>query len=552
MLTHLTVQHFVLIDKLDLAFDRGLSVFTGETGAGKSILLDALSLVLGARGETRFVRKGESQAIISATFQINKNHPVYSLLAEQGLEAEDDLIIRRTLSADGKSKAFINDQPVGLSLLKTVGEYLVEIHGQFATHSLLNPVTHRLTLDNYAGLLKELSAVQKAWHLWQERKKERQELEENLTRQAGDEAYLQECVDELNALHPKVGEEEVLTTRRSTLINAEKLGEALKNVQNVIDEEERGIIALTGHLRFNLEQAEKLDEAQITPLLEQADVAENALAEISQKVERLLADMGDENELTEIDDRLFALKDIARKHHVTLDELPELAQKLQDQLNQITHSEEEKARLMRLEEEARLVYLEEAKTLSKARHQAAEKLKEAVSEELPALKLEKARFVAEVKDLSEDEASENGLNQITFLIATNKGADLMPLHKCASGGELARIMLALKVNLKQTDDLTLIFDEIDTGISGATASAVGERLARLGAKHQTLVVTHSPQVAGCGKHHYRVTKEENEETTLTLVQKLSPSERVEEVARLLSGAHITEAAKATAKELLNG
>ena len=547
MLTHLTVQHFVLSDKLDLSFDRGLSVFTGETGAGKSILLDALSLVLGARGESRFVRKNEKQATISATFHLNKNHPVHNVLSEQGLESEEDLILRRTLSNDGKSKAFINDQPVGLNLLKTVGEMLVEIHGQFATHSLLNPATHRLTLDKYGDLGNEVNAVQKAWHTWQEKKQKRQELEESLTRQAGNETYLQQCVDELNKLRPKIGEEELLTKRRSILMNAEKLGENLKNIQLLTDEEEQGLLALMTRLRFYLEQAERLNEDEIKPLLDEADAAENALSEISQKVERLMADMGDENELTQIDDRLFALRDVARKHHVSLDELPELTEKLQKELNQIVHSEDEKTHLMRQEEEARLDYFEKAKKLTRERQKAAQKLERGVVAELPDLKLEKARFSVQIK---EAEPSEAGIDQITFMIATNKGMDLMPLHKCASGGELARIMLALKVNLNESDGLTLIFDEIDTGISGATASAVGERLARLGENHQTLVITHSPQVAGCGKHHYCVSKKENENATITSVQKLIPSERVEEVARLLSGAHITEAARATAQELL--
>lgn len=546
MLTHLTVQHFVLIDKLELSFDKGLSVFTGETGAGKSILLDALSLVLGARGEARFVRKGEKQAVISTTFRLNKTHPVYQILEEQGLESDEDLILRRTLSVDGKSKAFINDQPVGLGLLKQVGETLVEIHGQFATHNLLNPATHCTILDTYGHLEKEVRNVQKAWHLWQERSKERLALEKDLAHQAGNEAYLQECVDELSKLNPKVGEEEILTKRRAILMNAEKMGENLKNIQSLTDEEERGVLALIARLRFYLEQAERLNELEISPLLEQVDIAENSLAEISGKVERLLNNLGDENELTEIDDRLFALRDVARKHHVTLDELTEVAQKLQKELDQIVHSEDEKVRLMRAEEEAKMNYFEDAKKLTFVRQKIAKQLEKGVISELPDLKLEKARFQVEIK---ENEPSENGVDQVTFMIATNKGSDLLALNKCASGGELARIMLALKVNLNAGNQ-TLIFDEIDTGISGATASAVGERLARLGENNQTLVITHSPQVAGCGKNHYRVIKRDVENATTTSVQKLTPSDRVEEVARLLSGAHITEAARTTAQELL--
>ena len=468
------------------------------------------------------------------------------MLSEQGLESDEDLILRRTLSIDGKSKAFINDQPVGLGLLKEVGETLVEIHGQFATHSLLNPATHRTTLDSYGNLEKEVKSVQKAWKDWQEKKRERIELEENLAHQMGDETYLQECVDELNKLKPKAGEEETLTKRRTTLMNAEKLGENLKNIQNLTDEEERGILALAARLRFYLEQAERLDETEISPLLDEVDTAENALSEISGKVERLLADMGDENELAEIDDRLFALRDVARKHHVGIDELPEVAEKLQKELNQIVHSEDEKALAMRAEEESRLVYLQLAKELTKARQKTAQKLEKGVLTELPDLKLEKARFHVEIKEV---EPNENGVDQVTFMIATNKGADLMPLHKCASGGELARIILALKVNLNG-GNLTLIFDEIDTGISGATASAVGERLARLGENNQTLVITHSPQVAGCGKHHYCVAKKDAENATITSVIKLTSAERVEEIARLLSGVHITEAARSTARELL--
>ena len=550
MLTHLTIQNFVLIDKLDLSFDKGLTVFTGETGAGKSILLDALSLVLGARSENRFVRKGTSQAVLSATFHLNKNHPVHTLLAEQGLESEEDLILRRTLTSDGKSKSFINDQPVGLSLLKTVGEQLVEVHGQFATHGLLNPATHRLTLDTYGNLEKELHDLQKAWKIWQERKKERQELENVLAQKKDDETYLKESVDELIKLNPKAEEEEYLKQRRTKLMNVEKLAEILKTVQSYTDEEDRGTIALVTHIRSYLEQAEHLAESEIKPLLKGIEEVDDLLQDLSKNVEHLLAEMENENDLGLIDDRLFALRDIARKHHVEINELPELTQKLQAELNQIEHGEDKRIDLMHQEECARLTYLDVAKNLSKKRLSAAEKLEKSVSKELPALKLEKACFKVDVKHLEENEASENGLDQITFLITTNKGTDLMPLHKCASGGELSRFMLALKVNLNQTNGLTLIFDEIDTGISGATASAIGERLACLGTTHQTLVITHSPQVAGCGKHHYLVTKKEQEETTVTSVEKLSLAERVEEIARLLSGKNITDSARTTAKELL--
>ena len=431
MLTHLGIQNFILIDQLNLSFDKGLSVFTGETGAGKSILLGALSLVLGARGETRFVRKGQKQAVVSATFFLDKKHAVFNLLEEQGLIPEDELILRRVLTDDGKSKAFINDQPVGLALLKNVGDQLVEIHGQFATHSLLNPTTHRTTLDAYGNLEKQVSLVKKEWQNWQNKKEERLALEEKLKQQATDETYLKESVEELDKLSPKAGEEEYLTKRRTTLINAEKLGQTFKNAQSLLDEEEQGILALIHRLRFCLEQAESITEKTSFPLLKELDQADDILQELSQNLEHLLVEMGDATELPRIDDRLFALRDVARKHHVTLDELPNLQEKLQKELDQIVHGEDQKTCLMRQEEEARLAYLETAKKLTELRQQTAIKLEQAIRSELPALKLEKARFQVEI--IPSNEPSENGIDKITFLLATNKGADFMPLHKCASG-----------------------------------------------------------------------------------------------------------------------
>jgi len=550
MLTSLNIQHFVLIDHLSLTFDKGFSVFTGETGAGKSILLDALALVLGGRAETRFVAKNTDQAVISAGFTLPQKHPAFQILDEQGLAHEDELIIRRTLSKDGKSKCFVSDQPVSVGLLKTLGETLVEIHGQFATHSLLNPATHLTTLDTYANLEKQVKEVQILWHDWQNKKQSVTDFEQKLTEQQSDEDFMRESLDELEKLNPKADEEERLTARRTELMNAERIIENVKNACALLADEEQGVLRLISKTDSQLISADKITNGSFGNEINQLADAQNLLTDLSDTLEHKLNDFGDTSELPAIDERLFLLRDLARKHHVSISDLPELKDKLAHDLKMITHGEDELIRLKRLAEDARLNYLTATRDLSKLRHQAGEKLAKAVMKELPDLKLEKATFQVDVQDLDESLAGPNGMNQITFLVTTNKGSDLTPIHKCASGGELARFMLALKVNLADKSNTTLVFDEIDTGISGATASAVGERLARLAELHQTLVITHSPQVAGQGKHHYLVQKADTENTTITSVQKLDKVGRLEEIARLVSGAKITDKSRELAEELL--
>lgn len=550
MLTGLNIQHFVLIDRLSLTFDKGLSVFTGETGAGKSILLDALALVLGERAETRFVAKDADQAVISATFALPAKHPAFEILDEQGLDHEDELVIRRTLTKDGKSKCFVCDQPVSVGLLKTLGETLVEIHGQFATHSLLNPATHGSTLDNYGDLEKQVRSVYHLWDEWQEKNKAVTDFEAQIAQQKADENFMRESLDELATLNPKADEEEKLTARRTELINAERIIENVKNACELLADEEQGVLRLISKTDSQLMNADKITNGRFENEIGQLADAQNLLTDLSDTLEHKLNDLGDTSELPTIDERLFQLRDLARKHHVAISDLPELKDKLAHDLKILTHGEEELIRLKRTAEEARLNYLTTARDLSKERHSAGEKLAKAVMKELPDLKLEKASFQANVQDLDEYAAGPNGMNQITFMVATNKGSTLTPIHKCASGGELARFMLALKVNLADKTNTTLIFDEIDTGISGATASAVGERLARLAESHQTLVITHSPQVAGQGKHHYLVQKTDSEKTTTTSVQKLDKVGRLEEIARLVSGAKITDKSRELARELL--
>ncbi len=547
MLTALNIQHFVLIDHLSLTFDKGLSVFTGETGAGKSILLDALSLLLGGRSEVRFVSKGADQTVVSATFKVKKSHPVLKILDDLGLMCEEDLVLRRTLNKDGKSKAFVCDQPVSIATLKTIGETLVEIHGQFATHGLLNPATHLKTLDAYGHLSDQVKLVSKVWGQWQDKEKVLSDFEGHLAQQQSDETFLRESLDELDKLNPKENEEEVLVKKRTELMNAEHIIENVKNAYQFFDDEEQGILRLLSKADNQLTTANKITNGAFDKEIETLAEAQTILSELSDTLEYRLNDLGDTSELSVIDDRLFALRDLARKHHTEIKDLPQLRTDLTKQLAGITHGEE---RLVALKKEvlaAKETFLFEAQKLSQSRQRAAQELTLAVMKELPELKLEKATFKVEVNTVP---PCVNGIDQVVFMVATNKGADFTPIHKCASGGELSRFMLALKVNLAQENQNTLIFDEIDTGISGATASAVGERLARLGEKHQTLVITHSPQVAGFGKHHYLVQKADTETTAHTSVRLLDKTERLEEIARLLSGATITEKSRQLAKELM--
>lgn len=547
MLTGLNIQHFVLIDQLNLTFDKGLSVFTGETGAGKSILLDAFSLLLGGRSEARFISKGAEQTVVSGTFHLKKSHPAFQIMDELGLVCEEDLVIRRSLNKDGKSKAFICDQPVSVATLKAIGETLVEIHGQFATYSLLNPSTHLKTLDRYGDLEASVKVVSKAWQVWQSKEQELKDFEVQLTQQQSDETFLRESLDELNHLNPKENEEETLVKRRTELMNAEHIIDNVKNACQLLSDEEQGILRLLNRTEGQLMTADKMTEGRFSNEMTTLSDAQNILADLSDSLEHRLNDLGDTSELPVIDDRLFALRDLARKHHTDINNLPQLQTDLEKQLSNITHSEEKLAALKKEVEDTKENYLKCAKDLSLKRQKAAQELTKSVMKELPDLKLEKATFVAEV---SGSEPTALGVDQVVFKVATNKGSDLTPIHKCASGGELARFMLALKVNLAEDNQNTLIFDEIDTGISGATASAVGERLARLGENHQTLVITHSPQVAGFGKHHYLVQKADTDTTTHTSVKSLDKTERLEEVARLLSGAIITDKSRELAKELI--
>ena len=551
MLTALSIRNIILIDKLDLEFSDGLTVLTGETGAGKSILLDSLSLALGTRGDAALVRHGEKEASVTACFSVPMVHPVAAFLSANGYDFSGELIIRRLLGRDGRSRAFVNDTPVSIGFLKTIGDILVEIHGQFASHKLLNPATHLETLDSYGNLAEKRTKCRHAYQDWQYRKRERETAEQTLVQAKEEEAFLRTSVSDLEKLNPHSDEEETLTARRTNLMNSEKIVTALGHAYQAVSGEDRGGMHVLGEALSHLERANNWADGGLESLTEELSQAISLITDVSAELEKEQEKWGDVSELPAIDDRLFALRDMARKHQVSISELPNLLEKLRKQLTQLELGETAIVTLVKAEEKARLNYISCAEDLSTARLACAEQLDTAVSAELPALKLGKASFKTEVQKLPESDWSETGMNRVAFLVSTNKGMPLAPIHKVASGGELSRFMLALKVNLAGGDDIdTLVFDEVDSGIGGATADAVGARLKRLAQNHQVLVVTHSPQVAAYGSAHLTVHKTEDENRTFVMVETLKGESRQNEVARMLSGEKITRTAMQMAKELL--
>ena len=553
MLSALSIRNVVLIEKLDLDFQKGLCVFTGETGAGKSILLDSLSLVLGARADSSLVRHGCDSLSVTASFSVSLAHPIHKVLLEHGLtdNSDDDIILKRTVSKEGKSKAFINDQPVSVSLLKSIGDTLVEIHGQFASHHLLNPAVHLDVLDAYGHLRETVADCRRAYRMWQYKKSLRDDAEQRLIQAKQEETFLKDSIDDLRTLNPLVGEEEELMQKRTVLMNAEKIIAGLNTAYQLISDESQGAVRQVGQALWQLDKANTLSDGEFSDIFTLAEQAEAALADATAGLERAMQNWGDVSQLPQIDDRLFALKDMARKHHVSVGELNGLLVAFEQKLLSLENGHNEIAALQKEEEDARLTYIECAQKLSAERLKTAKKLDRAVAEELPALKLSKASFLTQIQEVPSHEWNEHGIDKVIFMVSTNTGVPFAPIHKIASGGELSRFMLALKVNLAASEQLeTLVFDEVDTGIGGATAAAVGERLSRLSDDCQVLVVTHSPQVAAFGAHHYVVGKSEKNKTVITQVNYITDDNRLMELARMLSGAEITESGKQMAQELL--
>ena len=552
-LVSLTIRDVVLIERLSLNFHSGLCVLTGETGAGKSILLDSLGLALGARADSGLVRHGAEQASVTAEFDLSGDHPAFAILKEQGLDADDRLVIRRTVSTDGRSRAWVNDQAVGVALLRRLGEELVEVHGQFDTHGLLNPQTHRGVLDAYAGLATRHAQVTASHRAWRQVEDARANAAADIARARAEEEYLRHAVAELDALAPRPGEEEELAETRAVLMHREKLVDALNAAFGDLSGERGVERQLSSAIRTLSRIADKAG-GRLDPVIAALDRAANEAAEAIAGLQAASADVDmDPAALEKLEERLFALRAAARKHGVEVDSLPSLRDDFARRLSLIEDQGDLLARLAREAEAARDTYRTAAETLSRERQSAAGRLDTAVAGELPPLKLDKARFRTLVEPLGEGDWGPSGIDRVAFQVTTNPGSPPGALNKIASGGELARFMLALKVVLAQTSTVgTMVFDEVDTGIGGAVAAAVGERLAALGHGLQVLVVTHSPQVAALGATHLKVQKTVKGERVSTGVAVLEGDERREEIARMLSGATVTDEARRAAESLMAG
>ncbi len=553
MLRSLYIRNVVLIDKLDLDFSFGLSVLTGETGAGKSILLDSLGLVLGNRADTTLIRSGADKLSVTAIFDGQKsNLLLQKFLSENELDGGDEIIIKRTLDRAGKGKIFINDQPVSVRLLKEIGAMLVEIHGQFDNQGLLNPINHRSILDSWGQYSHLLQQTSEAWEEYRQATTQLAKAEADISSAKAEEENLRHWVRELERINPIKGEETKLSARRQELMNSEKIIESLNYAYQALN----GTNDVSSALRqaeSAIDKANRYVDGRYDEIYASLD---RALIEVSDAIDRIesaSSDIGhNSSEQENIDSRLFALKDLARKHGVAVDELSDTLAEFQHRLNNIELGEEHLTILRKVEQEKRLAYLESAGSLHTARVEIAQQLDEKIMQELPPLKMEKARFITQIEKQSENLWGAGGYDSVNFTVSTNPNSPQGALGKIASGGELARFMLALKVNLAQSSSVgTMIFDEVDAGIGGATAQAVGERLNRLGTDVQILVVTHSPQVAAQGQHHFKVEKCTQNNITTTYVTELSNSDRREEIARMLAGATISDEASAAADVLLS-
>ncbi len=553
MLRSLSIQDVVLIDHLDFSFHKGLCVLTGETGAGKSILLDALGLTLGARAVTGIVRHGARQAVVGAEFDIARDHPARRLLAEHGLGTEDPLILRRVVSCDGGSRAFVNDQPVSAALLREIGATLVEIQGQHASRELLNPDMHAPLLDAFGGLEGDLDAVGSAFDGWVKAVEAEAEAEAALESARRDEQYLRHNLAELEALAPEPFEVTRLAKDRAFLRNGAKLAEAVDGAYRELTAGRSAEAALNAAQRAIDREANnaggRLDG--ISDILASAAIE---TAEAVAKLESVMAELDiDPGRLEEVEERLFALQAAARKYDTDVDSLAGLSDDIAGKLAAMDTGADNLARLARGRRAARKIYLDAAKHLRRRRMEAAPVFDRAVAQELGPLKLKQALFRTRIEPLAEADWRAAGTERATFEVSTIPDTPPGPLARIASGGELARIMLALKVVLSGRGSVpTLVFDEVDSGIGGAVAAAVGERLARLGSDMQVLVVTHSPQVAARGAHHWRVLKLDEGARLATQVDELDETDRREEIARMLAGAKVTDEARAAADRLLAG
>lgn len=547
MLSTLAIRDMLLIAEADLNFAPGLNVLTGETGAGKSILLDSLGFVLGWRTRADLVRPGAAQGEVTAEFALPAGHAAFGVLSEAGIEGAGELILRRTVSAEGRRQAYVNDRRVAAETLRGLSDLLVELHGQGDDRGLLDPRGHRALLDAYAGHAPLLAAARAGWTALSEARKALEAEERALEDAARDADYIEHALSELDALSPAANEEPELDARRRVLRAAARIREDVAKAAEALGPEgaERPLVQALRWLEGAAEEAEGAVDPALDALARVLDELSTAAGAVEALLESLASDPG---ELDAVEERLFAIRGLARKHNVAPELLPELAEDLRARHARVTQGADEIARLTAAVGEAEAAHAEAATRVSESRRAAAARLDAAMLEQLEPLRLGRALFLTEIEP---GEPGPDGADRVRFAAATNPGAPAGPLERVASGGELSRFLLALKVCLSaRGEDPTLIFDEIDRGVGGATADAVGRRLRALGAEAQVLVVTHSPQVAARGGHHWRVGKVIEGGAAVTKVEPLGQAARVEEIARMLAGDTVTDAARAAARALL--
>ncbi|WP_284776397.1 DNA repair protein RecN [Agrobacterium sp. lyk4-40-TYG-31] len=553
MLVQLSIRDIVLIERLDLGFEAGLSVLTGETGAGKSILLDSLSLALGGRGDGGLVRHGEDKGQVTATFEVGMEHPARALLRENGLDDDGDLIFRRVQSADGRTKAYVNDQAVSVQLMRQLGLHMVEIHGQHDDRALVDTNAHRTLLDAFAGLTDEATAMQALYRTWKDAERGLKVHRAKVEAAAREADYLRASVEELEVLSPLDGEEDELAERRGVMQKSERIAGDIGEASEFLNGNASPVPMIASMMR-RLERKSHEAPGLLEETVQLLDAALDSLSNAQMEVEAALRRTEfDPRELERVEERLFALRAAGRKYSVPVTELPGLAERMVAELADLDAGEE---RLGQLEKQLGVVKVDfdrAALSLSEKRHNAASALSEAVMAELPALKLERARFTVEVTSDAAS-ASADGIDVVEFHVQTNPGTRPGPIMKVASGGELSRFLLALKVALADRGSApTLVFDEIDTGVGGAVADAIGQRLKRLSKTVQVLSVTHAPQVAARAGTHLLISKGpsgDGTERIATRVATMQPEHRTEEIARMLAGASVTDEARAAAAKLL--
>ena len=561
MLASLSIRNFVLIDKLDMDFSTGLCVLTGETGAGKSILLDALGLALGGRADSSFLSGGAESgetALITATFNIAKDHDALARLEENDIDAPEPgecLILRRTLTSDGRSRAFVNDQPVSAGTLRKIGETLVEIEGQFASHGLLDPANHRGSLDAFGRLENRVAATRAAWVTMVTTEKALEVAREEIDRISIEGDYLRHVFAEIDDFDPQTGEESGLSEARSLMMNSEKVAEAINQALDTLGGH-KGLQTALSKAARSLERANEQAAGTLKSVLESMERTGNEAATTVDLLGDALRSLDqDPAQLERLDERLFGLRALARKHNTDVDSLVALRDEFAQKLQRLDDADRDLTCLQTEVRKARAGYEEVSRCLHQARTKAASSLDRAINSELPHLRLERAAFTTQITELGEASWSSHGIDNVTFDVTTNPGQPAGPINKIASGGELARLLLALKVTLATSNRVTtLVFDEVDAGVGGATAASVAERLSRLSGSVQVLVVTHSPQVAVRGGRHLHVmksieTKDDGDKTVTTVVE-LSAEERREEIARMLAGATVTAEARAAAESLI--